>query len=218
MKRRDSEPRSPAWLVRVFLGLVIVGSIVPVSRGFAAGSRASNLTGHWHWAIQGKCVDEPSNPHACDQMLTMGLHVYDIRVTSLIYRGVDHISVGAGNRFTEHGSATFSAQSPGGVALSACDPNLMQRELFRRTCHVTWRGVGHIARGGTFLLDFFSDSGKLTYKNRAITYYVSYTAAGDSLIPAVARTYSSRQYLDLVGQAQFMPGITISLKVKHISG
>lgn len=143
----------------------------------------------------------------------MGLHVYDLKTTALTYHGVDHITVDNSGHFTEHGSATFSGKSPGAPQLKVCNPTVMEQQLFQKTCHVTWKGQGHIAEGGTLQSDFYSDAGRLTYKGKPTTYYEDYKGIGDSLIPAVPGVFSSHRYLSLVGFAKFIPGITIQLTV-----
>lgn len=193
--------------------LALAVSAMTASRG----ARAASVAGIWKWALHGACADSARNTRACEELNTMGLHIYDVKATRLTYRGVDHLTVSAAGQFTEKGWATFSANSPGAAMLRVCNPNVIERRLYRRTCHVTWTGRGHIAEGGTFLPDFYSDAGRLTFHNPAVTYYQNYSGIGDSLLPAVPGTYNTHHYLSLVGYARFIPGISIDLTVTHIA-
>lgn len=194
----------------------VTGSVLlPAVRPATAATRISSLAGSWKWSLAGSCTVSARNREACAQFLTMGLHVYDLKTTALSYRGVDHLFVDSSGHYTEHGSATFSGKSPGAPQLKECNPTIMEQQLFQKSCHVTWTGQGHVAEGGTFQNDFYSDSGRLVYHGKPTTYYEDYKGIGDSLIPVVAGVYNGHRYLSLVGFAQFIPGITIQLTVRR---
>lgn len=199
------------WGFALAISISLAGS--PARPATAAPART--VAGHWTWTLKAKCAATPRNPVACREMLVMGLHVYALRATSMTYEGVDHLTVDASGRFTEYGSATFSGTSPGAPTIPLCNPSVMEQQLFRKTCHVTWSGTGHIAEGATVRLDFYTDSGRIIYRNPSITYFEDYTGVGDSLIPAVPGTYKTRRYLNMVGYAKYMKGITVRLTVMH---
>jgi len=202
---------SRACLALGSLGVIVAGT----GQVHAAGMHVQVAAGSWTWSIHASCADSSANRKACDEMMMMGLHMYGLKATRLTYSGSDRLSVAGNGQFTEDGSATFTADSAGGVKTRSCDPGMFEGRLFRGSCHVTWSGNGHVAPGGTYEQDFFSDSGVLRFRNKHARYTVSYQAGGDSLIPAVQRTYDSQQYLSLVSDATLVSGIDISLKVTH---
>lgn len=206
----------PVWRLLVLAlpcGIVLAGSV----DGALARKASASVAGHWHWSLKASCENSSKNNRACVEIFAMGLHIYAIRATKLTYRGSDSITVSDNGRFTERGSATFTALSPGAPKLKVCNPGVMESQLFQRTCRMTWKGTGHIEKGGTYLLDFYTDKGRNTYPNPKITYFEDYPAIGDTLIPAVPGTYNSQRYLSLVGYAGYLSGISIDLTVKHAS-
>ena len=201
--------------IQIAAALYAIAAAVTISGSVSAFGQANGLAGKWHVSLKASCTVSSRNPHACQELATMGLHVYALKATRLTYRGVDHLVMNARGQFSERGSATFVGSSPGATVPSSCDPNILESQLFRKKCHVTWTGTGHVHKGGTVMPDLFTDTGKLIFHGKSVTYDQTYKGIGDSLIPAVPGTYGTQKYLGMVGEAAFMRGITISLTVTH---
>lgn len=177
----------------------------------------ATFAGKWQWSLAISCRATSRNPRACIEMLTLGVHVYDLKGSQLSFQGIDYLTVDRAGHFTEHGSGIVSGESPEGAPLKSCDPNVMESRPFRGTCHVSWKGDGSIRSGGTFKRDFYTGSGRLTFPDGKAKYTQSYTDIGDSFIPALPGDYTTHHYLSLVGEPKFMQGITVHLTVRHLS-
>ena len=202
-----------ARFTSLLITVVLAGAFMP--RHVTPASAAGAVAGTWTWSIHASCVVTKANKYACLQLSTMGMHAYDLKTTSLSYSATDHLVVDARGHFSERGSQIVTGHSSGGIKLKLCDPSLMETRLFRGTCRSSWTGHGHIQKGGTNLPDFFTDSGKLTWPTTRETFFETYGAIGDTLIPAVPGTYDTHRYLSLVAYEQYVPGITYTLIVKR---
>lgn len=202
-----------AW-IRSCIALCSIAGAIATNDAAAIGLR-SGFAGKWYVALKASCTVSVRNPHACQELATMGLHVYALKATRLTYKGVDHLAMNARGQFRERGSATFVGLSPGATTPRTCDPDILESQLFKKKCHVTWIGTGHVHKGGTVMLDLFTDAGKLVFHGKSVTYDQAYKGIGDSLVPAVPGTYTTQKYLSMVGEAAFMRGITISMTVTH---
>lgn len=196
-------------------GSIALAAAAILSSETAGAASARNFAGQWHIVLRASCTNRPDNRHACDQLLEMGVHVYGLKVTHMAYQSWDTVTVNTRNQFTEHGSAVVTGMSPGGVAMRFCNPSVMESRLFQGSCHITWAGTGHVAAGATIHPDFYVDAGVITFHTPQGPFTQRYSQVGDTLIPAIARSYTTHRYLHMVGTPVSMPGISIRLTVRH---
>lgn len=192
--------------------LLLIGAGFPRPQPVRA---ADMLAGHWHLMFYGKCTLTAANLQACHDLQSPGdFAVASVPGATLTVLGIGEYVSDARGHYRVHFTTMISATTPNAGRTSLCDNHTVFDTQFSGRCTEEGWGHGHIAKGGTGMLDFWEDDTTgFWHGNPTARFYESTTT--DTLNPACEGTLTTNKLMRLLGYHSVPVGISARLTITH---
>ncbi|MBV9279927.1 MAG: hypothetical protein JOZ41_07585 [Chloroflexi bacterium] len=198
--------------------IVVITSLVVAAlteSGRIPPAQAESLAGHWHLTFYGRCVNSPQNLQACRALQSPAVFAaMGVAGTVLTVRGIGDYVTDARGRYTVRFVTAISERAPHAEAPGQCNNAAVFHAIFNGTCREEGSGHGHIARGGTGMLDFWQDDAMGWWDGPRPVRFAESTPT-DTMNPACAGVLDTAGFMKLFGFERVPAGISARLVLTH---